>query len=341
MGDDPLQDLLVHLQLDDGLFPATDSSNVGNNGIVNGAIYVPDNGDGSLSSLQFDGVDDNVDLGTLDLNGSGFTLAAWVRPLSFPGESNDPRIISKSTGAALEEHIFMLGTVRSGGETVLRARLRILGVTHTIIATSGNLVANQWQHTAVTFDGERVRLYLDGIEVGVGVRTGTVDRDPSAPVLVGAQPGGSQYFHGSIDDVRILQRPLTANEISLIVSGNGLPIAVPDIYSAVEDISLNVEAINGLLANDNDPDSQPINALLQSIPENGSVSLNGDGSFVYTPNVNYFGTDSFTYLVTDGIGNSNIASVDIVVNGTNDVPCLLYTSPSPRDGLLSRMPSSA
>ena len=73
-------DLLVHLSLDDDQTPtiATDSSLYGNNGEIFGAAYVDEAFDGSSSSLEFDG-EDVVNLGSLDVNGTGVTLAAWVR----------------------------------------------------------------------------------------------------------------------------------------------------------------------------------------------------------------------------------------------------------------------
>ena len=49
-------------------------------------------------------------------------------------------------------------------------------------------------------------------------------------------------------------------------------------------------------------------------------SLNADGSFTYTPNANFNGTDSFTYTVTDGTADSNVATVTITVDPVNDAP---------------------
>jgi len=91
-------DLLAHLSLDDDQSPsiATDSSLYGNSGEIFGATYVDETFDGSSSSLEFDG-DDVVNLGGLDVNGTGLTLAAWVRADTFPGSNLDPRIISKAS----------------------------------------------------------------------------------------------------------------------------------------------------------------------------------------------------------------------------------------------------
>ena len=52
----------------------------------------------------------------------------------------------------------------------------------------------------------------------------------------------------------------------------------------------------------------------------GALTLNSDGSFTYTPDQDFFGSDSFTYHANDGSSNSNIATVTITVNPVNDAP---------------------
>jgi VCBS repeat-containing protein len=85
-------------------------------------------------------------------------------------------------------------------------------------------------------------------------------------------------------------------------------------------VALNVGAVSGVLANDMDDDGDVITAALDFPPTYGAFSLNLDGSFVYTPSQNFFGTDSFSYYVTDGISNSNSADVTILVTAVNDIP---------------------
>ena len=56
-------------------------------------------------------------------------------------------------------------------------------------------------------------------------------------------------------------------------------------------------------------------------PTNGTLVLNSDGSFTYTPNADFSGTDTFTYFANDGTANSNLAAtVTITVNPVNDLP---------------------
>jgi VCBS repeat-containing protein len=67
-----------------------------------------------------------------------------------------------------------------------------------------------------------------------------------------------------------------------------------------------------VLANDTDPDGDPLTAVLYSAPAGGSLSLNADGSFTYTPNAGTT-SDSFQYTASDGTAVSDPATVTITV----------------------------
>jgi len=100
---------------------------------------------------------------------------------------------------------------------------------------------------------------------------------------------------------------------------NTPPVAVDDAYSVNEDNTLYVAA-PGVLANDSDADNDPLTAILVSDPSNGTLTLNANGSFTYTPDANYNGLDSFTYLANDSVFDSNYATVNITVNPDDDAP---------------------
>jgi len=100
---------------------------------------------------------------------------------------------------------------------------------------------------------------------------------------------------------------------------NDAPVAGDDAYSVDEDEVLTV-AVPGVLGNDTDPDGDALTAILVSGPSNGTLTLNADGSFVYTPDADSSGTDGFTYKANDGAADSNIATVTITVNPVNDAP---------------------
>ncbi len=95
------------------------------------------------------------------------------------------------------------------------------------------------------------------------------------------------------------------------------PIAGADAYTTGQATLLTVAA-PGLLGNDFDEDGDPltVNTSLLSSPANGLALVLADGSFVYTPNPLFIGTDSFTYQVDDGTGRSATGLVTITVNST-------------------------
>ena len=97
------------------------------------------------------------------------------------------------------------------------------------------------------------------------------------------------------------------------------PIAVDDFYSIDEDSLLTVEPI-GVLQNDTNTTSEPLNAILLSDVNFGTLSFHQNGNFTYLPDENSIQTDSFIYVANNGTDNSNEATVIIFVNPINDAP---------------------
>jgi VCBS repeat-containing protein len=121
------------------------------------------------------------------------------------------------------------------------------------------------------------------------------------------------YTEGGIDYVAI------ADDGNATIINNP-PVAANDAsYSVNEDNTLTVAA-PGVLGNDSDPDGDTLTAVLVSGPSHGTLTLNPNGSFTYTPAENFFGTDSFTYQAYDGVDYSNVATVTITVSSVNDAP---------------------
>ncbi len=90
------------------------------------------------------------------------------------------------------------------------------------------------------------------------------------------------------------------------------PVANNDSYSTSENATLTIPA-PGVLGNDTDPNGDSLSAVLVSKPSNGSLTLNSNGSFSYTPATNFYGTDTFTYQATDGLATSGTATVTLTV----------------------------
>src|SRR5690606_18827566 len=87
--------------------------------------------------------------------------------------------------------------------------------------------------------------------------------------------------------------PATKNVV--VVAVNTAPVAVNDEIPVTED----TPATGNVLTNDSDPEGNVLTASLTTAPVHGTVVLNADGSFTYTPNSNYNGLDSLIYQVCD------------------------------------------
>ena len=104
-----------------------------------------------------------------------------------------------------------------------------------------------------------------------------------------------------------------------VTNANNAPVAVNDSYATAEDTPLTVAA-PGVLGNDTDANGDTLTAVLVTGPANGILSLSANGSFTYTPNANFNGSDAFTYRPNDGSANGNVATVTLAVSATNDPP---------------------
>jgi gliding motility-associated-like protein len=128
---------------------------------------------------------------------------------------------------------------------------------------------------------------------------------------------GTDSFTYQANDGQLNSHPAT---VTITVNPvNDAPVAQADAYSTDEDIPLKISA-PGLLANDLDVDHDALTAVLVTNPAHGSLTLKADGSFVYKPQANFNGADSFTYRTNDGQQNSNVATVIITITPVNDNP---------------------
>jgi VCBS repeat-containing protein len=110
-----------------------------------------------------------------------------------------------------------------------------------------------------------------------------------------------------------------------VTAGNDAPTAADDAYTTSEDTTLTVNA-PGVLGDDSDPDHDPLSAVLVSGPSHGTLTLNANGSFSYTPAANFNGSDSFTYQASDDNLESNQATVEITITATNDSPTVIVVA---------------
>ncbi len=104
-----------------------------------------------------------------------------------------------------------------------------------------------------------------------------------------------------------------------VEKSNDAPVAGNDSWAVREDEQLIVGA-PGVLGNDTDKDLDRLEAELREDVGQGELLLLPDGSFTYQPDQDFSGVDAFQYVATDGISESNIATVSITVLSVNDRP---------------------
>ncbi len=223
--------LVAYWPLDDGSgATARDVSGNGQDGTVEGAVWVP-SADAKVGTgaLRFDGQDDRISLGGMNVEGDGITIACWFFTDNLDTPGNDPRMVSKAIGGANEEHWWMISSSRQGGTKVLRFRLRTDGVTAELKAdtVTGFIETGVWTHSVATWDGSTMRLYKDGVEAGSIPKGGKLDVDAGVEAAIGNQPtpAGDRPFEGILDDVALWNRALSEGEINELMT-NGLPAAV-------------------------------------------------------------------------------------------------------------------
>jgi len=173
-----------------------------------------------------------------------------------------------------------------------------------------------------------------------------VDLDPLTSILVSDVSDGTlslnadgsftydpdANFNGTDSFTYVANDSLADSNVATVtitvVGVNDPPVAVNDAYSTNEDTPLTVPA-DGILANDSDVDGDLLTSVLVSDVSDGTLVLNADGSFTYTPNANFNGTDSFTYVANDSLADSNVATVTIIVISVNDPALTITKSASP------------
>src|SRR5262249_16195501 len=183
----------------------------------------------------------------------------------------------------------------------------------------GNIEDGQWHQVHVISDGQSISYTFDGVQMSSlslasaksyltsqyayfgftgGTGGGPSEQEQVRLDKLDANVEGGEQIH--LDRANLLPGPLRPNKD---------PIAVNDAYTINKNGVLTVSAAAGVLANDYDPDGDPLRICPESrivghalllAPTNGAVTMNADGSFTYTPNTGFAGVDSFYYCAEDG-----------------------------------------
>ena len=287
-----------------GLTTADTTGNSNDGALINGTAWTTSSRTGN-AALSFDGSDDYVQTtgSTLDLStATNFTLSAWFKTDTTTGQhhilwqgvnTENGWGEAPGTNAQSEMHLTVGRYDADNKITFFMGYHDTSSASIDITSSSDFTDTSDWHHAVVVVQGTgtpgelQADLYIDGVLEGSD--TGTeIDRSMWDRDLRIGQGGLSRNFDGMIDEVGIYNTALT-------------DVEVRDLYTS------------GIIKNDTDADGDILTASIVTGPSNGSLTLRSDGSFTYTPNADYIGTDSFTYKVNDGLLDSNTETVTIDV----------------------------
>jgi len=160
------------------------------------------------------------DVAPLNITGSAITVAAWVKIASTTAEKKVIAKWSDSAGA----FSYLLGIAGAGNDN---AQFVVNTGSNGVATGTTSLSVGVWHHLVGTYDGTTVRVYVDGVEEGTASLTGNISSN-TAPVRIGVGSGATseQPMDGAVDDPRIYDRVLSAEEIATIFASNGHDVIV-------------------------------------------------------------------------------------------------------------------
>lgn len=126
---------------------------------------------------------------------------------------------------------------------------------------------------------------------------------------------------------QVKARDNSANETGLsdIATATTFANIVPTSLNDMADVNENSSTTIDVLVNDTDSEGDTLQIISTTTPNHGDVAISAN-AIVYTPDTNYFGTDSFTYTISDSFGGTSTSSVTIEVLEVNNAPIAIADS---------------
>ncbi|WP_075082765.1 Calx-beta domain-containing protein [Mariniblastus fucicola] len=232
-----------------------------------------------------------------EVEATAVTIQAVIDPIDFTGIAD--ACGDEDTDIPISANITPNFVDQDGSETVTSMALSGIPVGHTISDGTNSFTAtSSVQSVDITAWDQSLLVYrANPNESG----TFTIDLDVDW-----------QDVGGGVTDTDSISTTFDV----IVKPVNDVPVAVDNNYTVLGNTTLNVPASTGLLVNDSDEDGDAltVNTTPVSGPSNGSVTINSDGTFSYTPATGFSGTDQFVYQISDGNGGFDTATAYIEVS---------------------------
>ncbi len=199
---------------------ADDSSGNGNNGTVYGAALATDRFGNIASSFNYDGIDDRIEVADQPmLNCRKITLSVWVFPYPF---LQGVQIIYKADLNTAANETYSINSVHAA---IKGASLCVAGAGWHILSLNQALPSAAWHHIVVTYDGDTLKNYVNGVLKNTLFYQGLIDSCPGGNLRFGfnhLNNNNGNPFKGKIDDIGIWNRALSQQEITALYNSGSV-----------------------------------------------------------------------------------------------------------------------
>ena len=312
--------LVAAYSLNENAGPTTfDASAEDNDGVLNGAGWTSAGRFGG--AVTFDGTNDWItvlDDPSLDLTNS-LTLEAWVKPRELGSVWRT--VIMKEQPGGLSYGLY--GETSSG-----RPSGSVNVGTELDTRSPSPLQLNSWTHLTGTYDGATLRLYVNAKQVSTRSISGTLITSGSA-LRIGGNAVWSEWFDGTIDEVRVYRRVLSSREIAkdmtspIKVAADAAPPSAPTLLAATG--------------------STPTSVSVAWSPETDDTGVAGYGLYRNGGLVSTTGTASYTFggLACGTTYAFAVDAFDAVGNQSAQASLSAATSPCPPPDTQAPTPPTA
>jgi hypothetical protein len=311
--------MVQHLNEETGtLFDSTSNNNDGtnDNATFNSSAKI----DGAY---EFDGIDNNIDVGTFDIIGEGLTISVWFNADNFAENTlctSGIRLVSKAIGQSSSSHYWMIAPADYGDMYRYRLKTDQSG-TSNLIVSSGGLSTGIWYNIVATYDGSHMRIYQDGNELGSTAKTGNVSTNSDASVFIASNPPDDyRPFDGVIDEVQISNIARDESWIILTYENQNDPasfISISEQDICEYSLTINIDG-NGSVTKNPDQETYEFGTIVEltAIPDTGWSFSHWSGDLSGSENPEEITIDSDKEVTAHFTINEYTLTINIEGNGT-------------------------